>query len=55
VRPWDFYRAVRAGNFPAVNFIKAPSFPDGHAGYSDPPEKQTFLVNLVNFLQQRPE
>jgi phospholipase C len=40
--------------FPAVNFIKAPSFQDRHAGYSDPLDEQTFLVNLVNFLQQRP-
>jgi phospholipase C len=50
----DFYTAVRAGNFPAVNFIKAPGYQDGHAGYSDPLDEQTFVVKLVNFLQEQP-
>jgi phospholipase C len=50
----DFYTAVRAGNFPAVNFIKAQAFQDGHAGYSNPLDEQTFLVTLINFLQQQP-
>ena len=50
----DFYRAVNAGNFPAVSFIKAQAFQDGHAGYSDPLDEQTFLVTLINFLQQQP-
>ncbi len=51
----DFYAAVRAGNFPAVSFLKAPAFQDGHAGYSDPLDEQTFIVHVLNFLQQRPE
>jgi len=51
----DFMDAVNAGNFPAVSFIKAPAFQDGHAGYSDPLDEQTFIVNLVNFLEQTPE
>jgi len=51
----DFFAAVRAGNFPAVNFLKAPAYQDGHAGYSDPLDEQTFVVNVVNFLQTRPE
>jgi phospholipase C len=50
----DFYTAVRAGNFPAVSYIKAQAFQDGHAGYSDPLDEQTFLVTLINFLQQQP-
>jgi phospholipase C len=50
----DFYSAVRAGNFPAVSFIKAQAFQDGHAGYSNPLDEQTFLVTLINFLQQQP-
>jgi phospholipase C len=50
----DFVRAVRTGNFPAVSFIKAQAFQDGHAGYSDPLDEQTFIVNLVNFLQRTP-
>ena len=51
----DFFDAVKAGNFPAVNFLKATAYQDGHAGYSDPLDEQTFIVNLVNFLQQTPE
>ena len=50
----DFYDAVNAGNFPAVNFIKTQAYEDGHAGYSDPLDEQTFLVNLINFLQTKP-
>jgi phospholipase C len=49
----DFYDAVKAGNFPAVSFIKAPGYQDGHAGYSDPLDEQTFVVNVINFLQQQ--
>ena len=51
----DFFAAVSAGNFPAVSFLKAPAFQDGHAGYSNPLDEQTFVVNVVNFLQKRPE
>ena len=51
----DFYAAVKAGNMPAVSFLKAPAYQDGHAGYSDPLDEQQFLVQLLNFLQQRPE
>ena len=51
----DFYKAVKIGNFPAVNFIKAPAYQDGHAGYSDPLDEQTFIVNLVNFLEKSSE
>ena len=51
----DFFDAVKAGNFPAVSFIKAPGFEDGHAGYSNPLDEQTFLVHMMNFLQSRPE
>ena len=48
----DFYDAIMAGNYPAVNFLKAPGYQDGHAGYSDPLDEQAFIVQVVNFLQQ---
>jgi phospholipase C len=48
----DFYDAVNAGNFPAVNFLKAPGYENGHAGSSDPLDEQTFVVSVINFLQQ---
>ncbi len=51
----DFYAAVEAGNFPAVSFLKPPKFQNGHAGNSDPLDEQTFIVHVLNFLQQRPE
>jgi len=48
----DFFDAVSAGNFPSVVFLKAPGFQDGHAGYSDPLDEQTFIVNTINFLEK---
>ena len=51
----DFFAAVSANNFPAVSFLKAPGFQDGHAGYSDPLDEQTFIVNTINFLEQQPQ
>ncbi len=51
----DFFDAVQAGNFPAVSFLKAPGYQDGHAGYSDPLDEQKFVVDVINFLMQRPE
>ena len=51
----DFFDAVSAGNFPAVSFLKAPGYQDGHAGYSDPLDEQKFIVDTINFLSQRPE
>ena len=50
----DFYEAVKAGNFPAVAFIKLPAYQDGHAGYSDPLDEQAGTSTLINFLQQQP-
>jgi len=49
----DFFHAVKAGNFPAVSFLKAPAYEDGHAGYSDPLDEQAFVVKVLNFLQQQ--
>jgi len=49
----DFFDAVKAGNFPAVSYLKAPAFQDGHSGYSTPLEEQKFVVGVVNFLQQQ--
>jgi phospholipase C len=51
----DFFAAVKNGNMPAVSFLKAPGYQDGHAGYSDPLDEQTWIVNVINTLQQTPE
>ncbi len=49
----DFFDAVSTGNWPAVSYLKAPGFQDGHSGYSDPLDEQTFIVNTINFLQKQ--
>ncbi|HYL58280.1 MAG TPA: alkaline phosphatase family protein, partial [Candidatus Acidoferrales bacterium] len=51
----DFFDALNHNNFPAVSFLKADGYQDGHAGYSSPLDEQTFIANTVNFLLQRPE
>jgi len=46
-----FNAALTAGNVPAVSFLKAAEYQDGHAGYSDPIDEQHFLVNEINAIQ----
>jgi phospholipase C len=50
----DFWAAVQNGNMPAVSFLKAAAYQDGHAGYSDPLDEQHFLVDTINRLQHLP-
>ncbi len=47
----DFFDAVKAGNFPAVSYLKAPGYQDGHAGYSDPVDEQEFAAQVVEAAQ----
>jgi phospholipase C len=49
-----FFQALDAGSLPAVNFLKAPGYQDGHAGYSDPLLEQEFLVNTINRIMDSP-
>ncbi|MFF4249844.1 phospholipase C [Streptomyces sp. NPDC001663] len=51
----DFDAALKAGNLPAVSFLKAAEYQDGHAGYSDPTDEQHFLIKEINALQQSPQ
>jgi phospholipase C len=51
----DFFDALAVNNLPAVSFLKAPGFQDGHAGYSDPIDEQNFITNVVNTLQKSPD
>jgi phospholipase C len=51
----DFFTAIKAGHMPAVAFLKAAGFEDGHAGYSDPLDEQHFLVRVLNALQHSEE
>ncbi|WP_042395776.1 phospholipase C [Streptacidiphilus carbonis] len=50
-----FDQAVTADKLPAVSFVKAAEYQDGHAGYSDPTDEQNFLVKQINTLQKSPE
>lgn len=50
----DWYRALDHGNLPAVSFLKAPAYQDGHAAYSDPIDEQHFIVEVMNRLQASP-
>jgi phospholipase C len=47
----QFWIAVAQGHLPAVSFLKAGAYQDGHAGYSDPLDEQTFVVQTINRLQ----
>jgi phospholipase C len=50
----DFFVALNAGILPAVSFLKAPAYEDGHPLYSNPLNEQTFLVNTINALEDSP-
>jgi phospholipase C len=53
----DFWTAASQGHLPAVSFLKAAGFQDGHPGpqNSNPLDEQDFLVETLNRLQQLPE
>lgn len=51
----DFWKAIDHGNIPAVSFLKARAFQNGHGGNSDPFLEQEFLVSTINRLQKLPE
>jgi phospholipase C len=40
---------------PAVSFLKAPGYQDGHGAYSDPLDEQQFIVKEINALQKTPD
>ena len=46
-----FWVAVDSGNLPAVSFLKAAKYQDGHPGYSDPLDEQKFIVTTINHLE----
>ena len=51
----DFWSSVEAKSMPAVSFLKAPAYQDGHAGYSSPLDEQRFLIQTLNRLQKTPD
>jgi phospholipase C len=49
-----FYEALAQGHLPAVSFVKAKAYQDGHAGpaYSNPLDEQAHLVHIVNAVMR---
>ena len=52
--------AINAGTlppsaFPAVTFLKAPGYQDGHGQYSNPIDEQAFVVKEINALEKSPD
>jgi phospholipase C len=47
-----FYKAVDENNLPAVSYVKAAEYQDGHAGYSDPIDEQVNTVSVINALEK---
>jgi len=50
-----FQQALKHGSLPAVSFLKAAAYADGHAGYSDPLDEQRFLVDTINSVENSPD
>jgi phospholipase C len=48
----DFTDALKAGNMPAVSFLKAQRYQDAHAGNSDPIDEGQFVASIVNSIEQ---
>jgi len=46
----DFWMALGNGNLPAVTYLKAHAYQDGHPGYSDPIDEQVWVVEVVNAI-----
>jgi len=47
----DFFAALSAGNLPAVVYLKAPAYENGHPSNSDPLDEQNFANSVVTALQ----
>jgi phospholipase C len=56
----DLVSAIGKGELPpsalpAVSFLKAPGYQDGHAAYSDPQDEQLFVTREINALMKTPD
>lgn len=50
-----FWAAAEIGNIPAVSYLRASAYQDGHPGHSTPILEQEFLVKTINRLQKLPQ
>ena len=46
---------ISPDHLPAVSFLKAPGYQDGHGAYSDPFDEQQFIVSEINALERTPD
>jgi len=46
---------VSPSALPAVSFLKAPGYEDGHAAYSDPADEQAFVTREIDSLMRTPD
>lgn len=51
----DFFAALKAGNLPAVSYVKSAEYTWGHPSNSDPLVEQAWLVTSINAVMQSPE
>ncbi|WP_256128121.1 phospholipase C, partial [Arthrobacter sp. SDTb3-6] len=47
-----FNQVVNTDNLPAVSFLKAGMYQDGHAAYSDPLDEENFITATVNKIEK---
>jgi phospholipase C len=48
----DALDGTQGAKLPAVSYLKAPAYENGHPGNSDPLDEQTWLVNTINSIEQ---
>jgi len=48
----DALNGTGGATLPSVSYVKAAEYQDGHPGYSDPTDEQTFLVNTINSIEK---
>ena len=46
--------SIPSSHLPAVSFLKAPGYQDGHAAYSDPVDEQAWITSEINSLEALP-
>jgi phospholipase C len=47
--------ALPPSALPAVTYLKAPGYEDGHAAYSEPADEQAFVTKEINALMKTPD
>jgi len=48
----DALNGTGGATLPSVSYLKAAEYQDGHPGYSDPLDEQTFLIDAINSIEK---